>query len=243
MKPIKAVLFDLDDTLYDHQHGSRNGLAAVRDQYACFQQASFEDLERDHDYWLEHFHYRHLNGELTLNEVRIERFHKLLNTYGEAVPRSVAGEAVNLYRDTYLANERCVPGTMALLERLREDGIKIGIVTNSTAAEQLPKLKRMKIDHLIDVLVISSEAGVIKPDPAIFRMTLDQLGCSADEVVMVGDSWSADIAGAQAAGIRAVWINRYGRVCPDASLAREINGLEPVEEIIAILTTGVELEG
>jgi len=241
--PIKAVLFDLDDTLYDHQHCSRRGLAAVRDRYACFQQTSFEDLERDHDYWLEHFHHRLLNGELTLNEVRVERFHKLLNTYGAPVPRSVAEEAMTIYREAYLAAERCVPGSVALLERLREDGVKIGIVTNSTASEQIPKLQRMGIDHLIDVLMISSEAGVIKPDPLIFKMALDQLECCVEEVVMVGDGWSADIAGAQAAGIRAVWINRYERVCPDGRLAREIKALEPLEEIIALLMTGIELSG
>src|SRR5262245_57713173 len=124
--PIKAVLFDLDDTLYDHQCGSRSGLTAVRDRYACFQQTPFEALEHDHDYWLEHFHVRHLSGELTLNEVRVERFHKLLTTYGDPVPRSTAEEAVTIYREAYLAAERCVPGTIPLLEQLREQGIKIG---------------------------------------------------------------------------------------------------------------------
>jgi putative hydrolase of the HAD superfamily len=79
---------------------------------------------------------------------------------------------------------------------------------------------------------------MIKPDPRIFAIALDQLGCVPDEAMMVGDNWSADIVGAQAAGLRAVWINRYGRTSPDPTLAVEINALEPVDAVFDLLING-----
>jgi FMN phosphatase YigB (HAD superfamily) len=50
---------------------------------------------------------------------------------------------------------------------------------------------------------------------------------------MVGDSWSADVQGAHAAGIRAIWLNRNGRACPDAALAQEIATLDALEAMLA----------
>ena len=74
-----------------------------------------------------------------------------------------------------------------------------------------------------------------KPDPAIFDLALHLLHCTADESVMVGDSWEMDVMGARAAGLRAVWFNRTGRACPDPVLARELKSLEPVEEVARLL--------
>ena len=88
----------------------------------------------------------------------------------------------------------------------------------------------------VDVLVVSEEAGVSKPDPAIFRIALDALHVGADEAVMVGDSWAADILGAQAAGIRAVWFNPARLPKPDSTRGvDEIHALEPVASVLRVL--------
>ena len=50
-----------------------------------------------------------------------------------------------------------------------------------------------------------------KPDPRIFAIALERLGCAAADAVMIGDSWPADIEGARAAGVRAIWFNRSGQ--------------------------------
>jgi HAD superfamily hydrolase (TIGR01549 family) len=231
---LKAVLFDLDDTLYDHQYGSRTALTALYDGYTCFQQTPFAELERQHSDLLEHYHLRVLSGEMTLDQARFARFSDLLACYaGES---SLVDEVWKRYRKTYLASEQLVSGAVALLERLREEGLKIGLVTNNTVAEQTGKLKRLGLESLIDVLVISEAAGFPKPDPRIFALALEQLGCAPDETIMIGDSWSADIAGARAAGIRAIWLNRSGHVCPDATLAAEIHALEPLETVIHLIS-------
>lgn len=227
---LKAVLFDLDDTLYDHQHGSRRALTALYERHACFQQQPFEALERQHSELLEHYHLGVLRGELTLDQARFTRFSDLLAHY-DADAVSV-DDLLVLYRQTYLASEQVIPGAVALLERLRGVGLKTGLITNNVTVEQLGKLKRLGLEALFDVVVISESAGFAKPDPRIFALALAQLGCTADEVIMVGDSWSADVQGAHAAGIRAIWLNRSGRTCPDASLAQEIATLDALEAIL-----------
>ncbi len=230
---LKAVLFDLDDTLYDHRYGSRAALNAVYQQFDCFQQISLDQLEREHSELLEHYHSRLLKGELTLDQARRARFGDLLRRYGSDATQVEA--VLTLYRDTYYGSERLIAGAVELLERLRAEGLKIALVTNNIVAEQMGKLDRAGITDLIDVFVISGGEGMAKPDPRIFRLALDRLGIEASEAVMVGDSWSADIVGAQAAGIRGIWLNRFGQTSPDTMLAAEIQALEPIETMLAAL--------
>ena len=83
---------------------------------------------------------------------------------------------------------------------------------------------------------MSEEAGVSKPDPRIFRIALERLGCAAGEAVMVGDSWSADIVGARAAGIRAIWFNpRHGAVPRREAGVSQLEALEPADAVMRMI--------
>jgi len=82
-------------------------------------------------------------------------------------------------------------------------------------------------------VVTSEDVGAYKPDRAMFTRALAALGLGADEVLHVGDSINADVRGAQAAGIRAAWINRRGQAVPeDAPLAYEISDLAGLAAVI-----------
>jgi len=238
---LKAVLFDLDDTLSDHHYSSHSALAALYQTYACFQRVGLDELEHQHSLLLEHYHHKLLQGEMTLEEVRYARFRDLLMLYDGCAPPATIESVLILYRETYYNSERLIAGALALLERLRTDDIRIAVVTNSTVAEQTGKLQRLGLAPLIDVLVISEAEGVPKPDPRIFRAALDRLGCSAHEAVMIGDSWTADIQGARAVGLRAIWLNRAELPCPDRTMALEIQALEPLETVFHIVMDSVSL--
>ena len=100
--------------------------------------------------------------------------------------------------------------THALLEALRERGLKVGLVSNAVDPPALlhRDLDRLGVAERLDFAVFSSEAGVRKPHPAIFERALDALGVAADRTLFVGDSLAADIAGARALGMhtcQAVW--------------------------------------
>ena len=128
-----------------------------------------------------------------------------------------------------------MPGVPELLEALR-GRVRIGVVTNGPSARQRDKLELCDIrPEDLDALAISEEVGAAKPDPAIFRHALSGLGVAPEQVTMVGDSWENDVLGALGSGMAAVWLNRYGRDCPDPSLAVEIRSLEPVGDVLRVL--------
>jgi putative hydrolase of the HAD superfamily len=234
---IRAVLFDLDDTLFDHRHGARQALAAVRTGHDALIRLDPADFERRHAEILEVLHLRVLAKEIGLDEARRQRFRTLLQSAGvwdaAAVDRAAAA-----YRDCYIESWREVPGATALLRALA-GRMRIGIVSNNLTREQQEKLRFCGFDTLVDAVVISEEAGASKPDPAIFRVALDRIGTSAAETIMVGDAWRTDIAGARAAGIRAIWFNPAGVPRPDPwDGVGEIRSLEPSEVFAAI--TAVE---
>ncbi len=128
-----------------------------------------------------------------------------------------------------------MPGAVALLQELRRHGVKIGIVTNNLLEEQKDKLAACGLSGLVDALVTSEEFACTKPDPQIFGIALDLVGCTRAEAVMVGDSWEADIVGARNAGIRAVWFNRFGAAQPPGEPVEEISSLEPAELVARTL--------
>jgi putative hydrolase of the HAD superfamily len=108
------------------------------------------------------------------------------------------------------------------------------IVTNNGVAEQRLKLARCGFEAWIDAMVTSEEAGITKPDPGIFAQALARARATAADAVMLGDAWGADIEGARAAGIGAVWFNRAGKPSPDPSVA-ELGSLEPASAALAVL--------
>jgi putative hydrolase of the HAD superfamily len=100
--------------------------------------------------------------------------------------------------------------THALLESLRDEGLKLGLVSNAIDPPQLlhRDLERLGVAERLDVAVFSSEVGWRKPHPAIFERALDVLGVAPAAALFVGDKLATDIAGASALGMRtcqALW--------------------------------------
>ncbi len=226
---VKAVLFDLDDTLFDHRYASRCALATLQSTYALFGAVSLDALEGIHRRLLEELHRDMLAGKWTLAAARTERYRLLFVEHGHTPSQELVEEVTTAARTTYVANRQVVTGTLELLYQLRKHGLKIGIVTNNLQAEQVEKLAVCGLTDLVDVMVTAEEVGTSKPNPVMFELTLERLGVTADEVVMVGDSWESDVVGAWNAGIRHIyWLNRYGEDCPDATLATAIDTLDKV---------------
>jgi putative hydrolase of the HAD superfamily len=113
----------------------------------------------------------------------------------------------------------------------------VAVISNNLIEEQREKLKCCGLVSFVDCLVVSEEVGAVKPEPAIFEEALNRLQYGAEEAVMVGDSWKEDILGAHGVGMRAVWLNRYGRACPDQAIAPEINSFEPVGGVLDLILT------
>jgi putative hydrolase of the HAD superfamily len=102
----------------------------------------------------------------------------------------------------------------ACLDELR-DSHKLALITNGASCLQREKLTAAGLDDYFDVVAISGEFGIGKPEPSIFEYTLSLLGSDREQAVMVGDSLARDVDGAIAAGLRAVWVNRSGSSRPE----------------------------
>lgn len=229
----RAVLFDLDDTLFDHRGSSRAALAEVHRRHASG--SAFEIFERHHARILEDLHLDVLAGRRTLDEARRERFRLVFEAVGIALSDADAERVAAAYRAGYVPSWRPVPGAADLVAAVRAHA-RIGVVSNNLIEETRDKLAFCELASLVDVVVVSGDEGISKPDPRIFQITLDRLGVTAPEAVMVGDSWAADITGASRAGIRAVWFNpRRGPVPPDPSGVAVIEAWTPVSAVLPVI--------
>jgi len=231
---MRVILFDLDDTLFDHQYCSRAGLVAVQKTHAGRIDGSIDELESAYRKLLEQWHEKVLDGSMSIDESRIERFRMLLSSEHAVATDDESQAAARCYRDAYDAAYRPIPGSIELLQRVKAEH-PIGIVTNRVVSEQVKKIVTIGVEPFVDELVVSEEVGVAKPDARIFEAALSRLGGTPDEAVMIGDSWSSDILGATEIGLRAIWLNRYDRPCPDSNLATEIRSLEPVDDVVELI--------
>ena len=230
---IHGVLFDLDDTLFDHRGCARDALSAVQRAHEILQNLSFDALERAHAAFLEQLHGEVMLGRVPLEIARIERFRRLLQASGVSANRETASQLASIYRDTYKEHRRAVAGAREVMAAIKRRA-RVGIVSNNLLDEQQEKLRICELEPFVDALVVSEEAGVSKPDPTIFRLALDRLGVTAEESVMVGDSWVADIDGARAAGIRAIWFNPTGAAAPDSTV-EQLTAFEPSDRVAKII--------
>jgi putative hydrolase of the HAD superfamily len=230
---IQAVLFDLDDTLFDHRRSARAALSEVHRRHAA--DVDFALFERHHAHHLEDLHLDVLAGRRTIDDARRERFRRVFGAVGRALDDDTLHAVAAAYRRGYMDNRRALEGAAALLEAVRPHA-RIGIVTNNLLDEQREKLELCRLASFVDELVVSEEAGISKPDPEIFRIALERLGVSARAAVMFGDSWAADIVGAAAAGVRAVWFNPLRKPKPAAPAGVvEVHSLTPVADVVPVL--------
>jgi HAD superfamily hydrolase (TIGR01549 family) len=181
------ILFDLDDTLFDHTHASRAALAQLHDSH--LRDTPFEAFVHEHARLLEIHHHRFLRGELSMSAQQ-------------------ALSIAHQYRREHQNNRRLVDGARELLDALFEKS-RLGIVTNSSVTEQMEKLRTLDIGRYFDTLVMSEDVGVAKPDTRIFEIALERIGAKPHETVMIGDSYTNDVMGATDAGIAAIWFNRF----------------------------------
>lgn len=224
-----AVLFDLDDTLIDLQYSRRLGLGAVQEVLPELKRVPLEELELAHDEELRANYQRTLDKSLPDEESRLEHMRGICRRYGLETDR--VADAAGAYAREQMSNPRLVPGVEELFKALR-GRMKIGVVSNGLAQPQRDKLELFDLLPL-DALAISEEVGALKPAPEIFRFALAELGVR--KATMIGDSWEHDVLGAIDSGLDAIWLNRYRRTCPDPSLAVEIRGFEPVEDVLQTL--------
>lgn len=232
--PTELVLFDLDETLFDHDRSRLLAFRMLHTDYPCFAPIGFDQFERDFANRLEALWPRVMDGSMSIEERIAEAIKQLSAQHTLLLQDADCASMARMYRQTYLGSRQAIPGARELIDALKPHA-RLGIVTNNRLDEQVEKLKVMNLEGWYDFMVCSGELGIAKPDRGIFEFALAQAGCSAQDAVMVGDSWEADVIGAAGLGMRAVWLNRSQRPIPDPALAVEITSLEPADQIAKVI--------
>jgi len=190
---VQAVAFDLDGTLLDRR---RSFDRFVRDQWKRFSQAlQTVDVEQ----------YVQTLVQLDRDGYgpRRELFAGMAARFG--LPAALAETLLNDYRAGFPSACVLFPDAVRTLSSLRASGLKLGLITNGSVRMQSRKLECLALSPMFDTVIISDEAGVSKPDRRIFQIALEQLRADPSHAVFVGDHPDIDVAGARAAGMRAVW--------------------------------------
>ena len=153
-----------------------------------------------------------------------------LNAYNEAV------HLFGLNRTPwYSGDEFLYPETISILDALSK-WYKIGIIANQLPGTQ-ERLNKMGIGKYIDLTVSSAEAGIAKPDPAIFRLALKRSNCAAENSVMIGDRLDNDIIPAKRLGMHTIWVRQGFGGMADIKKAENIadHTVKSIGEILSYL--------
>lgn len=210
MTRVTAVGFDLDGTLFDHRGSA---LAGVDDFLSSL---GVETTVSAREIWLaaEATHFERWRvGDITFEEQRRERLRTVLPAVGIQPPdRPDDLDALFArYADAYRRSWRAFDDSARVLTMLRRSGLRVGLLTNGTREQQHDKLRTIGLMDKLDVICTSEELGVAKPEPFAFRALAQQLEVEPGQCLFVGDNAEHDEAGARAAGMAALLIDRYGQ--------------------------------
>ena len=199
---IKAVIFDLDNTLYNFDAANEFGiraLAAYTEPVFGWDYPRMKDLyEESREKLTERM------GDVGSAHNRLLRFQNLLEE--KKLPlHPHALEMAKAYWRGVLDNMALSPGAREIMEELRRMGIRIGLGTDMTAYMQYEKLIRLGLMEYMDFIVSSEEAGTDKPGNAFFMLCARKAGCLPGECLFIGDNIVRDYGGAAAAGMQARW--------------------------------------
>lgn len=198
---IKAVIFDLDDTLYGYEALDREGRCRVRELVCEKLGTSAEAYEEAYSYGRSET--KRQLGDVAASHNRLLYCQKTLEYLG-VNPMPLSLRMYEAYWGTFLRKMRLFDGVREFMDRMREQKIMMMICTDLTAHIQHRKIEALGIAEDIKYLVTSEEAGKEKPAQEMFVLCLKKLGVEPQEVCYIGDSPKKDVEGAAAAGMRAV---------------------------------------
>lgn len=204
---LRAVIFDLDDTLYT-MRGLHELAAAHALELAIARGIDRDALTKAYARGRADVFAR-LDGMPSSHE-RLLHFAAALEILG-INPYRLAPQMDEAYWAFYYDHMVEKPGMRQVLQNLRERGIKIAICSDMLTRQQCEKLCRLGIENSIDVLCCCDEVGYEKPDHRVYAYALQKLGMTKDEVVFVGDNIHKDVLGPLSFGMEAIWFNDYGQ--------------------------------
>jgi putative hydrolase of the HAD superfamily len=236
-----AILFDLDDTIlaaFGQSQGQwERVIGSFSDRLAPHRpEVVIEAIQTYSRYlWADqtrHKHWRHRIGEarrhIVSNALCDLATAADLPLPADELCRAIADE----YQQIHEAELRMFPGSHETLDRLKELGVKLALVTNGAAAPQRAKVVRFALEHRFDHIQIEGEHGFGKPEEQAYHHALQALGVAAHETWMVGDNLEWEVVAPQRLGIFAIWYDGYGAGLPPDSPIRPDRIIRSLPELL-----------
>ena len=205
-----SLVFDVDDTLYEQIVPFENAYKSLFDM----------DIDMEKFYLLSRYYSdvkfeASRNGEMTMDEYHIYRIQEAAKDLGVCL---TAEQALSMQKE-YKKNQQKLQmsnTTISILELAKENDVKLGIITNGPSEHQWSKIKALGIESWIsrENIIVSGDYGINKPDVRIFEIMQEKLQLPNDSLYYIGDSIENDIVGANNAGWKSIWINRYKQKSP-----------------------------
>ncbi|MBU0744764.1 MAG: HAD family hydrolase [Gammaproteobacteria bacterium] len=221
---IKAVFFDVGNTLFFYNYDFLRGLLEERYQF----DVSNEELEATHKIIARSFG-RMLKEGLTHTQIVYEAYTSWFRALGirdDRIDHII--QTINSHPFKHLFWAKMGEGTIETLNWFLDRDYKLGVISN--AEGQIERLIRHAgIEDCFEIILDSHDVGYHKPDERIFKKALKKLKVSPQEAVHVGDLIEADVLGARAAGIEPILIDHDNRY-PDVDCLR-VNKLQELKDL------------
>ena len=225
----KAVFFDFGGTLFVirhhevlrtllHEEGRDVGPDSVRDAYFSVE-----------PWWLAVYGTQELGPDATEEAYRVLDMRVIMKLFPDEPPSEVEGLS-RLVRAKAPELERSIPpelypDALPVLKKLKDEGLRVGLVSNATAKTRRT-IEATGLADILDPIIISAEVKCLKPNPKIFRIALEAARARPEEAIHVGDIFESDVAGARNAGMEGILIDRDGRShrpdCPTVSSLHQV---------------------
>jgi len=231
MTELKAVLFDIDDTLFSTtEFASKARGNAVRAMMEAGLRGSEAELTRE---------LGEVISEFSSNYG--QHFNKLLmrlpeGAYAGVNTALIVAAGIVAYHDTKFRELEPFSDVVPLLSALRAAGVRAGIVTHGLTSKQSEKLIRLGIVPHLDTqaVFISEQVGISKPNPKLYAAALRSMWLEPHQVMYVGDNLANDVAPPKQLGIRTVWTRRAARAGQDESIGPD-HVVDDFQELAGIL--------
>ena len=224
---IKAISFDADGTLWDFEKVMRHSLGLTLRKLESLDAVAANRLTIDQIIETTNLVFAELKGKAKNHEeIRLASFKRILTEIGRP-DDALATDLTEFYLRHRYNDIELFDDVRPTLEALKSR-YKIGVVSNGNSYPD-----RCGLADTFHYIVFSQDCGIEKPDPGIFHIAIEKVGCAANEMLHIGDSLTNDVVGAAGAGMKSVWLNRLQKKAePEIDVDYEIRSLSELIDIL-----------
>ncbi|MBM3945417.1 MAG: HAD family hydrolase, partial [SAR202 cluster bacterium] len=201
-------------------------------QFGGKDSVTVQGVIKDYREWFWSDDHRHRTGRLDPMTTLINNIHEALKTLGVDIP-ATAEEMAVMWRARREKHVELFPGAVDALVRLRDEGVRLAMITNGAADMQRSKIERLGLARYFDHVQVEGEFGMGKPEPEVYRHALGKLGVKPENAWMAGDNIELDVGAPQKLGVHGIWVDHRLNGLPEGSSVRPDRIVQRIAELVS----------